>query len=79
MPLVLACQAKSKEIKATWKVNQEITLHLDSLHRDRSWHREIRHSVALGVAHFSRSGKCWFVASAVSSARAEREGCCVSS
>ncbi|XP_045238922.2 uncharacterized protein [Macaca fascicularis] len=43
--------AKNREIEATLKVNWKVVLHLKGLHRDRSQHGEIRHSLALDLAH----------------------------
>nr|XP_023416455.1 uncharacterized protein LOC106025279 [Cavia porcellus] len=46
--------ARKREVEATLKVNQEVMLHLKGLHHDRSRHREVRHSVALDMAHSSQ-------------------------
>ncbi|XP_023363335.1 uncharacterized protein LOC100953830 [Otolemur garnettii] len=46
--------AKNKEVEATLKVNQKVMLHLKGLHRDRSQHGEIWHSLALDMAHSSQ-------------------------
>ncbi|XP_008592015.1 PREDICTED: uncharacterized protein LOC103609474 [Galeopterus variegatus] len=43
--------AKNREVETTLKVNKKVVLHLKGLHHDRSQHREIRHSLALDMAH----------------------------
>uniref|UniRef100_G3QM33 Vitellogenin domain-containing protein n=1 Tax=Gorilla gorilla gorilla TaxID=9595 RepID=G3QM33_GORGO len=43
--------AKNREVEATLKVNRKVVLHLKGLHHDRSQHGEIRHSLALDLAH----------------------------
>ncbi|XP_058289919.1 uncharacterized protein LOC116462743 [Hylobates moloch] len=43
--------AKNREVEATLKVNQKVALHLKGLLHDRSQHGEIRHSLALDLAH----------------------------
>ncbi|XP_054390682.1 uncharacterized protein LOC100440962 isoform X2 [Pongo abelii] len=43
--------AKNREVEATLKVNRKVVLHLKGLLHDRSQRGEIRHSVALDLAH----------------------------
>eukprot|EP00074_Homo_sapiens_P099991 XP_016879420.1 putative uncharacterized protein LOC400499 isoform X3 [Homo sapiens] len=43
--------AKNREVEATLKVHRKVVLHLKGLHHDRSQHGEIRHSLALDLAH----------------------------
>ncbi|XP_047693666.1 uncharacterized protein LOC125154044 [Prionailurus viverrinus] len=46
--------AKSREVEATLKVNQNVVLHLRGLHQDRSRGEEIWHRLALNAAHSSQ-------------------------
>ncbi|XP_042777267.1 uncharacterized protein LOC122209464 [Panthera leo] len=46
--------AKSREVEATLKVNQNVVLHLRGLHHDRSQGEEIWHRLALNAAHSSQ-------------------------
>ena len=47
-------QAKSREVEATLKVNQNVVLHLRGLHHDRSQGEEIWHRLALNASHSSQ-------------------------
>ncbi|XP_026899040.2 uncharacterized protein LOC106989291 isoform X4 [Acinonyx jubatus] len=46
--------AKSREVEATLKVNQNVVLHLRGLHHDRSQGEEIWHRLALNASHSSQ-------------------------
>lgn len=75
-------QAKNREIEATLKVNWKVVLHLKGLHRDRSQHGEIRHSLALDLAHsyqvrVPRLGRHWFVPFTQSLTVSRSKGCCL--